>query len=274
MFKISLSELGEKAYQIRKDLIELIYRAKSGHLDTSLSLVEVWLSIVYSDFFQYDNKRGDWSDRDRVFLSEGHACPLQYMVNADLGYYDTRDIFDSFRKPGSPFQGHTVRSLEHGFENSNGSLSIGLWQAYGNALVTDREVFCICGDGEFQEPAAFGLLMVTHNMKPSGNFNLIINKNNLAQDSEIDLGPVKEVADTYNWHTAVIDGHDIEKLGKAWHNAVAEKDKPSLIICETVKGFGGDPRRAGKLGSHGKPPANDQEYQAYLAGLETWRKQS
>jgi len=271
MYRISTPQLTEKAYQIRKDLIELIYRTKSGHLDTSLALVEVWLGLVYSDFFQVDPKNGAWEGRDRIFLSEGHACPIQYMVNADLGYYDKSEVFKGNRVPKSPFQGHSIRNLAYGFENSNGSLGIGLWQAYGMALETDRKVYAIVGDGEMQEPSALGLLAAPHNLKPLPNFTLIVNNNGLAQDSSVDIGPLAQAAEAWGWFVIEADGHNWDEVGNAYQRAAKIPNRPKCIIFKTVKGKGGDPTKAGKLGSHGKPPGNDAEYQAYLAGLEATR---
>lgn len=271
MFRVSTQELDNKAYQIRKDLIELIYRAKSGHLDTSLALVEAWLGLVYSDFFQFNPQDGAWEGRDRIFLSEGHACPIQYMVNAELGYYNKVEVFGGLRRPGTPFQGHSIRNLKYGFENSNGSLGIGLWQAYGMALETDRNVFCFVGDGEMQEPSAFGLLSAPTNIKPLPNFTLIVNNNSLAQDASVDIGPLAAVAEGSGWMVIESDGHNWESVGQAYQRAVKAPNRPKCIIFKTVKGQGGDPTKAGKLGSHGKPPGNEAEYQAYLAGLEAWR---
>jgi len=268
MFKIPLDELNQKAYRIRRELIELLYKVGSGHLDTSLSLVEIWLSVVYSDFFALDPDNGAWDKRDRIFLSEGHACPLQYLINADLGYYEVDEVFEGLRQPFTPFGGHTIRNLEYGLENSNGSLGIGLWQAYGHALETSQKVFCIAGDGEFQEPISVSLFSASHNLKPLGNFILLINNNHLAQDSEVDIGPIDRIADAYKWHTQQIDGHDFDELDKALHQAVENTEQPSLIICNTIKGYGGDPVRADKLGSHGVPPKTEQDYRAYLNGLE------
>ncbi len=259
----------EKAYQIRKNLINLIHQAGSGHLDTCLSLVEIWLSLVHSDFFQFDPNNGSWEDRDTIFLSEGHACPLQYLVNADLGYYPIEELFEGFRNPFSAFQGHTKRKLSYGFENSNGSLGIGIWQAYGYALETDRHVFCIAGDGEFQEPSSIALFSATHNLKPAPNYTLIINNNHLAQDSAIDIGPIDKLAEAYNWQVIKVDGHDTAALDEAYHQAIGDIDRPTLLLCETVKGKGGMPEREGVIGYHGVPPKDD-EVQAYLDGLEQW----
>lgn len=272
MFKVELQELEEKAYHIRRDLIELMYRSRSGHLDTCLSLVEIWLGLVYSDFFRFDPRNGAWEERDRIFLSEGHACPLQYLVNVDLSYYSREDVFTGFRKPNTPFQGHTVRNLECGLENSNGSLGIGLWQAYGHALVTDRHVFCITGDGEMEEPSSQGLLSAPFFMKPAPNFILILNNNGLAQDDVVDIGPIAEVAGLYNWQVLHVDGHDFQALDRVYQQAVEEITQPSFIVCNTIKGRGGAVEFAGKLGHHGVPPKNEDEYKAYLAGLEASRR--
>ena len=258
MFKIPITELQNKGLQIRRDLIDLLFRTGSGHLDTSLSLVEIWLGLVYSDFFQLNPHDGAWEGRDRIFLSEGHACPLQYLMNADLGYHKKDEVFEGLRKPHTPFQGHSLRNLAVGIENSNGSLGIGLWQAYGHALETDRKVFCI----------AIALFTAPHNVKLAANFTVILNNNHLAQDSEVDIGPLPEMASLYGWQVQRIDGHDLEALGEAYNAAVSETTKPSLIVCDTVKGKGGDPTRMAKLGSHGRPPQNDEEYHAYIDGLE------
>ena len=272
MFRISFKELEEKAYQIRRDLIDLTYQTGSGHLDTSLSLVEVWLALVYSEFFQFDPKNGAWEGRDRVFLSEGHACPLQYLINADLGYYTKKEIFDGNRKPNTPFQGHTKRNLAYGLENSNGSLGIGLWQAYGHALVTDQRVICIAGDGEMQEPASQGLLSVTHYLKPTPNFVLIVNYNKLAQDSEVNIDWLEEAANRHGWFVQLAFGHDFGELHRAFNANPMPNTSPWLIIVYTIKGKGGDPKKEGQLGRHGVPPKNQEEYQAYLNGLEASRR--
>ncbi|MFN3821536.1 MAG: transketolase, partial [bacterium] len=219
---------------------------------------------------RYLPRRGDWEGRDVIFLSEGHACPVQYLINAQLGYYSREEVFEGNRRPFTPFQGHTQRSLSHGLENSNGSLGIGLWQAYGFALEWPQYVFCITGDGEFEEPASLGLLIVPHQLKPLPNFILLLNYNRLAQDSLVDLGPIGEVARLYGWSVMEVDGHDFIALGEALHQAVADRERPKFIICHTVKGKGGDPEREGKLGSHGKPPANEEEFRAYKEGLEKW----
>lgn len=272
MFRISTTELNDKAYSIRRDLIELVYRAKSGHLDTSLALVEVWLGLAYSDFYRFDAKNGDWTERDRIFLSEGHACPIQYMVNADLGYYPKEEVFAGNRRPNSPFQGHSVRNLKYGIENSNGSLGIGLWHAYGAALEVPGRVFCIVGDGEMQEPSSLGLLAAPHNLKPCGNFTLIVNNNSLAQDSPVDIGPLADAARAWGWLVIEADGHNWQEIDSAYQVAVADTERSKMIIFKTVKGKGGDPERAGRLGSHGKPPANDAEVAAYYKGLEAERR--
>ncbi len=268
MYRIPISELKVKANQIRCDLVELIYRAKSGHLDTSLSLVEVWLGLVYSDFFRFNPNDGAWEGRDVIFLSEGHACPVQYLINADLGYFDKKTLFEGNRRPFTPFQGHTQRNLKYGLENSNGSLGIGLWQAYGFALEWQRYVFCIAGDGEFEEPSSIGLLAAPHLCKPATNFTLLLNYNHLAQDAPVDIGPLAEVAKLYGWNVMEVDGHNFNALDEVYQSAIADTKHPKFIVCNTIKGKGGDPNKEGKLGYHGKPPSTEAEYQAYMDGCK------
>ncbi len=255
-----------------KVMIDLMYRTRSGHLDTCLSLVEIWLGLVYSDFFQFDPQNGAWEDRDRIFLSEGHACPLQYFVNADLGYFTREDVFAGFRKPFTPFQGHTLRDLSCGLENSNGSLGIGLWQAYGQALVTDRYVFCIAGDGEFEEPSSQGLLSAPFFLKSAPNYILLLNYNRLSQDDTVDIGPIADVAGLYGWQVMQVDGHNFQALDEVCQQAVKDTKRPTFIVCDTIKGLGGAAEFEAKLGHHGVPPKNEEEYNAYLADLEASRR--
>jgi len=272
MFKITVDDLKDKAYNLRYNLIELLYKTGSGHLDTSLSLVEIWLSIVYGNQYRFDPDNGSMLERDRIFLSEGHACPLQYLINADLGYYNKEEVFDGLRQPFSPFQGHSIRNLDYGIENSNGSLGIGLWQAYGNALDSDSTVYCIAGDGEFQEPLSLSIFAAATNLRPAGNFVVLVNNNGLTQDSKIDLGPLLKVANSYDWQTYSVDGHSFSAIGEAIQSSADISDKPSIIICKTVKGKDGDPALAGKLGSHGRPPKTEEEYLAHIDGLKQSRR--
>lgn len=272
MFNLSVDDLKKKAYNLRHSLIDLLYKVGSGHLDTSLSLVEIWLSIVYGDQYKFDPENGSMLERDRIFLSEGHANPLQYIINAELGYYDLETVFEGMRKPFSPFQGHTVRNLKYGFENSNGSLGIGLWQAYGNALDCDSNVYCLAGDGEFQEPLSLSIFAAAANLGPAENFILMVNNNGLAQDSAVDIGPLLEVANSYNWQTFSVDGHDFMAIGHAIQESLENDINPSIILCKTIKGKGGDPAHAGKLGSHGRPPKTEEEYLGYINGLNQSRR--
>lgn len=272
MFRIPIPELQQKAYEIRQKLVKLIFQAHSGHLDTCLSLVELYLAVVFWERFNFNPQNGNWKGRTRLYLSEGHACPLQYLVNAELGYYLEQEARDGFRRPRTPFQGHTLRDLGYGFENSNGMLGIGLVQAYGASLATDQMVICIAGDGEMQEPSSLGLLAAPFFVKPAPNFVLIINNNGLAQDAAIGLGPLPQVAELYRWQMIEADGHDFQGLGQAFQQAMENQFQPSLIVCQTTKGKGGHPQWEGQLGHHGVPPKNNAEYQACLAGMGTSRR--
>ena len=123
-----------------------------------------------------------------------------------------------------------------------------------------------------QEASSLGLLALPHNLKPAPNYTLIVNHNQLAQDSAVDIGPLAEAADDWGWFVIKADGHDWESIGNAYHRAILNPVRPKMIIFHTVKGKGGDPAKEGKLGNHGKPPANEAEVAAYLAGAEAGKK--
>ncbi len=116
-----------------------------------------------------------------------------------------------------------------------------------------------------------GLITAPHYFRPAANFTLMINCNHLAQDSAVDLGPIDEFAKAYNWQVITVDGHSFPALGHAYQDAIADKERPTIILCETVKGKGGKPEYEGKIGHHGVPPKDEAELKAYLDGVEKWR---
>ncbi|MCX6785234.1 MAG: hypothetical protein NTZ18_00065 [Candidatus Komeilibacteria bacterium] len=265
MFRVPIPELQQMALEIRQKLVRLIWQAHSGHLDTCLSLVELYLGIVSWDKFKFDPKNGSWDGRTPLFLSEGHACPLQYLVNAQLGYYPEEEVWDGFRHPQTPFQGHTARDLSRGLENSNGLLGIGLGQAYGHAMVTDESVICIAGDGEMQEPTSLDLFRLGEKF-PWRNFILIVNHNELAQDARVlNLSSVVRLAQECGWRVQLISGHNFLAIGRALETTLSFA-QPSLLVADTVKGKGISSIED-KLGQHGKPPSSEAEVEKFLAEL-------
>src|SRR5438477_1453820 len=152
----TLEELQEIAKLVRRDIIEMIYEAKSGHPGGSLSAVEILVEL-YFDYLKIDPKNPTWPDRDRFILSKGHAAPVLYSVMAEAGYPDTpKDQLNTLRKFGSVFQGHPDRRFIPSLEASTGSLGEGLSLAIGMALGARLDgrpsrAYAMFGDGEIQE---------------------------------------------------------------------------------------------------------------------------
>ncbi|MDD3627338.1 MAG: 1-deoxy-D-xylulose-5-phosphate synthase N-terminal domain-containing protein, partial [bacterium] len=147
---MKLADLKEKSREIRKDLIKMIFEAKSGHPGGSLSATDV-MTVLYYEVMKHDPKNPSWEDRDKFILSKGHICPLLYTILGHCGYF-SKDEFKTLRKLGSKLQGHPDRKKLPGIEASTGSLGQGLSIAVGMAIALKHDkkpnrVYCMMGDG-------------------------------------------------------------------------------------------------------------------------------
>ncbi len=260
---MEIKEMQGIAKQIRRDIIEMIYRAKSGHPGGSLSIVDI-LTVLYWKEMNIDPANPKMENRDRVVLSKGHAAPALYGALMQKGYVDKKYVTE-LRKYGSPLQGHPDMKKLNGVEMSTGSLGQGLSAANGMALSSkvygnDFRVYAILGDGELQEGQIWEAAMTSAHYKLD-NVVAIVDYNNLQIDGKVsDVMEVYPVADkfkAFNWHTIEIDGHDYEQIIKAFEEARTVKGKPTAIIAKTAKGKGvsfmennGD--------YHGKAPSEDE----------------
>src|SRR5580693_9016460 len=130
----NVAELQAIAKQIRREIVEMITHAKSGHPGGSLSAVEI-LVTLYFDVMRHDPQNPKWADRDRFILSKGHAAPVLYSAMAEAGYPDTpKDQLNTLRKLGSVYQGHPDVRFIHSIEASTGSLGGGVSLAIGMGL--------------------------------------------------------------------------------------------------------------------------------------------
>src|SRR5229473_2106823 len=150
----SLEDLQSLAKRVRREIIEMIGAAKSGHPGGSLSAVEILVEL-YFDYMRIDPKNPTWPDRDRFILSKGHAAPVLYAVMAEAGYTPI-DQLNTLRKLGSIYQGHPDVRYIPALEASTGSLGEGLSLAIGMALAAKLDKspsrsYVVLGDGEIQE---------------------------------------------------------------------------------------------------------------------------
>ena len=162
MKDISIQELKNTAVQMRMKVIDMIYKAQSGHPGGSLSAAD-FVTACYFKYMNLDPKNPRWPDRDRMVLSKGHVCPIQYACLASVGFFPESEL-DTLRKEGSMLQGHPSMNKCPGIDISTGSLGQGLACAAGMALAAkyqhkDFRVYTLLGDGA-------GLRLVTHGEFP------------------------------------------------------------------------------------------------------------
>ena len=240
----NVDELRAIAKRVRRQIVEMITNAKSGHPGGSLSAVEIVVTLFF-DVLRHDPQNPKWPDRDRFLLSKGHAAPVLYSVMADCGYAFP-DELNSLRKLGSVFQGHPDVRFIPALEASTGSLGEGISLGVGMALAAKLDksptrAYVVIGDGESQEGQIWESAMFGGD-KGVDNLVCITDYNRIQLDGFVnDIMPLEPLADkwrSFNWHVIEVDGHDIPQLQAAFQEASATKGKPTSIIAHTVKGKG------------------------------------
>ena len=240
----SVAQLQEMAHTIRVDIVESLYAAGSGHPGGSLSAAEM-LSVLFFHEMNVDPENPHWEGRDRFVLSKGHAAPVYYAALAERGFFP-KEWLTTLRKIDSPLQGHPDRKKVPGVDMSTGSLGQGISAAAGMACFAKKEnkdfrVYCIIGDGEAQEGEVWEAMMSAAHYKLS-NLTVFLDNNNLQIDGAVDqvmsIYPIKEKCEAFGWHVVEADGNDVEQLLAALDAARAETEKPTMILCKTVKGKG------------------------------------
>jgi len=261
-----IKDLQRKALLIRKYVVDSVYRAGSGHPGGSLSIADI-LSCLYFHEMRHDPKNPKWPDRDRLVLSKGHACPALYAALAMSGYFPVEEL-KNLRKTGHFLQGHPCMKKVPGVDMSTGSLGQGLSAAIGMAIAgklddKDYRVFAILGDGEMDEGQIWeAAASAAHHSLD--NLIAILDRNGLQIDGQteeiLNLEPIQWRWRAFGWDVIEIDGHNIEEILDAIHEA-DKNEKPTLIIAYTIKGKGVS-FMEGSLSFHGKPPSKGQYIKA------------
>jgi transketolase len=242
----SIAELQSIAKRVRRDIVEMITAAKSGHPGGSLSAVELVVDL-YFNHMRIDPANPKWADRDRFILSKGHAAPVLYSVMAERGYPDTpKDKLNTLRQFGSIYQGHPDMRFIPSLEASTGSLGQGLSLGLGMALAARLDnrpsrTYVMLGDGEIQEGQVWEAAMAAPFLK-ADNLVAIVDNNRIQLDGFVkDIMAIDPLADkwrSFGWHTIELDGHNFEAIEAALAEAEATKGKPTCLVAHTVKGKG------------------------------------
>jgi len=241
-----IKELEEIAEKLRYEAVQMVINAGSGHVGGPLGMADVFTAL-YFEVLKHDPKNPDWEERDRVILSNGHICPIQYAAMAYAGYFPKSDL-KKLRKFGSPLQGHPHRTMMPGIEASSGPLGSGLGQAVGMALglrldKKANEVVCLMGDGEQDEGVVWEAAMAAGKYKLD-NLTMLIDRNNIQIDGMTEdvmpLEPIKEKYESFGWHVLEINGNNLREVIDAFDTAHAIYEKPVMIIAHNVPGKGVD----------------------------------
>ena len=240
-----LRVLKNTATELRMRIIDMIWKAQSGHPGGSLSVAD----FVTACYFRYMNLRPEeprWPDRDRFVLSKGHVCPAQYAALAMKGFFPL-EVLDTLRKEGSPLQGHPSMNKCPGIDISTGSLGQGLACGVGMALAAkldskDYRVFCAVGDGECNEGEIWEACGTAHKYKLD-NLVVFVDWNNLQLDGTCEeiMPPISlaKKFEAFGFEVYECDGNDMAALCEVMDSALASKNGlPKAIIGKTVKGKG------------------------------------
>lgn len=244
MEKEQVARLSEIATTLRLDVMEMLYRAQSGHPGGSLSLADI-MSVLYFHDMQYNTARPDWIDRDRFVLSKGHAAPILYATLANAGFFKKEEL-RKLRKTGAMLQGHPVYGIP-GVDLTTGSLGLGLSGACGMAIAAKRtgrpdvRITVIIGDGELGEGHVWEAALAASHFQLD-NITAIIDRNRYQNDGStqeiLGVEPLAEKWIAFGWNTIEINGHDIPEISRSLQRARATNGRPTMIVANTIKGAG------------------------------------
>lgn len=267
---IDVSHLSEMARQIRRDLMKMLFLAKSGHSGGTLGLSDVF-SALYFHVLNVDPKRPTMPERDYFFLSAGHLCPVWYATLARRGFIPL-DELRTLRQIDGRLQGHPAPAYTHGVpgvEIASGALGQGLSAAVGCALGLrlDRKpnrVYCLMGDGELNEGQIWEAAMTAAHHKVDSLIGLV--DRNFCQidnrtDKVMEIEPLADKWASFGWHVLECDGHDIAQFIGTVGEAKELKGKPTVILVKTFMGRGVS-FMEDNYKWHGVPPNEEQAKQA------------
>jgi len=235
--------LDQRSKFLRKRIIDVLCHAGRGHIGSSMSLVEI-LRVLYDSVLKFDPNEPESADRDRMILSKGHGCLALFVMFAEKGLLTEEELFSFCKFNGAT--GGLPTAKTPGIEFATGSLGLGLSLAVGMAAAAkidkaDHRVFTILGDGECGEGSVWEAAMSASRQK-LGNLVAIIDCNKLqsyGETSEISaFEPFADKWKSFGFAVEEVDGHDVAALEQCFSRIPLDNEKPSCIICHTVKGKG------------------------------------
>lgn len=244
------SALQKIAWQLRREVLQMVYEAQSGHLASALGLADVLTVLYFGKILRHDAQRPKWEKRDYFFLSNGHVCAIVYATLAKAAYFPI-DELKTFRQINSRLQGHPhfifdAKESLPGIENSSGPLGQGLSQAAGMAMALKidqkkNKVFCMMSDGEQQEGQIWEAyqFIIHHRLN---NLISIIDCNNIQISGTIEqtlsLGNLKLKLISFGFKVFEMDAHNVTDIFDKFTLAKNETKQPVVILAKSTPGKG------------------------------------
>ena len=259
--------LEHQGAQLRRDVVNMVHKAGSGHPGGSLSAAEM-ITALYFHVMNIDPENPKDPGRDRFILSKGHCCPVYYAALAHRGYFDVKEL-DTLRQYKSILQGHPDMNITPGVDMTAGSLGNGLSIGVGMALSArlhqqDYYTYVMMGDGEIQEGMVWEAAMAAAHHRLD-NLVAMVDVNGIQINGWVnDIMRVEPLADkwrAFGWNVVECDGHDMRSVLVAFHKARAKRGAPTVILAATVKGKGVSYMEDNNLW-HGQAPNDAQTEEA------------
>jgi transketolase len=266
--------LDERSRALREQIVRTLAAGRRGHVGAAFSAVEI-LRVLYDDVLRFDAARPRWEERDRCILSKGHGCLALYVLLAEKGFFPEDELW-RFCSAEGMLGGHPEYGKVPGVEASTGSLGHGLSFGVGFALAArmDRRpsrVFVVLGDGECGEGSVWEAAMSAAQHRLS-NLTVLIDYNKQQTYGSIaevqGLEPLGDKLSAFGFEVREVNGHDVAQLREQLVATPFTADRPSAIICHTVKGKG-IPFTEKNLSWHHKARVTEEEVAALLAALKS-----
>ena len=266
------------SYDLRKQVVDMVMEGKAGHIGGDMSVIDILTELYFEQMNISPENRED-PDRDRFVMSKGHAVEALYAVLAAKGFFPIEEVIRDFSKFGSKYIGHPNNKIP-GIEMNSGSLGHGLPVCVGMALAgkmdhRDYRVYTVMGDGELAEGSVWEGAMAAHQYKLD-NLCAVVDRNRLqisgctedvmAHDSQ------EERWSSFGWHVISVSGNDYRELKAAFEEAKKTKGAPTVIIANTIKGYGSQVME-NKANWHHKVP-NEEEYIQIISEFEPRKEEA
>lgn len=239
-----MKDLEKRAQGLRRDIIEMVYRSRAGHVGGDLSVIDILVVLFFHEMKISPQMPSD-PDRDRFLLSKGHCADALYCVLGEKGFFDKQEAIRTFCQYKSPFIGHPNTSVS-GVELNTGSLGHGISVGTGMALAAKMDgaawrTYVVVGDGEMAEGSNYeGMMAAGH--YHLDNLCVTVDCNGLQISGKIqdvmDSSDLAEKFRAFHWNVIEIDGHDYAQLCGAYECAKKEKGRPTVVLAHTIKGKG------------------------------------